>query len=391
MGKRTIMRATYKDESGFTFVEVMVALAILSISILALLGLISSSTVMSHRARRLSQVTDAVAAVAEQLRLQGSTDTGYNNLGRQTTWLTESGAFDVIVSGTFKTTVRDRTEVKLITLTGRSRAGKPEVSDSVSIVIRNPLTEKVEELGESATAPTFDEFCVLDPLLRDTPDGGIVFNNALTETAYITYNARATAPDATVTRVSLYADNKLIKTIDNPAEGTRAVVAWNILEKSYDSGKPRFPDGPVTIRWEAEDSSGNIGVAERRFVIDNEPVTNTIPTNLRVLVGYTNGITVKWDPIPDPAENTNYAMRYRVVLTVTAPSGESTEYIEERGATTAGGYPDNYVNFPTVNKNQGFTYTVRIYPMCPRECATQVLGIPHHSSQVSTGYLEKTF
>ncbi|MBK5211129.1 MAG: prepilin-type N-terminal cleavage/methylation domain-containing protein [Coriobacteriia bacterium] len=55
-------------DAGFTFVEILVALAILSIAITGLIGLIEVNTMTSVRAQELSRVTDSMADLADMLR-----------------------------------------------------------------------------------------------------------------------------------------------------------------------------------------------------------------------------------------------------------------------------------------------------------------------------------
>ena len=94
------MNAT-KSRAGFTIPEVLVAIVILSVGILALMGTSVATQKLIGRARRVTLATQVADGILDSLRLEAnanltactglaSNTTGYTNQGITVTWVVDS-------------------------------------------------------------------------------------------------------------------------------------------------------------------------------------------------------------------------------------------------------------------------------------------------------------
>lgn len=363
-------QAYLKQEDGFSFVEIMVALAILSIAITALIGLITSSTMLSARAADKSRVTDAMAQLADQLRALP-----FDQAGVQKTYVSSDG---VMMTLDVKTSTTNGANVKVITISGISNELTPNTKQSLQVVIRNPTLGSTSGGGDTTTGapPTINYLMVK----RDTTilsSGGLLYGGSS-----VWFSATCANPDATLTSLQLSCNGEPIgQTVLDPLSGSSYFVNWSSASKDL-SGNRLYKDGIGTITLEVKDSMGGYAKKDFPVVIDNDPVVSTF-SNTAISVFTSSGITLAWNPITDPAAGKDTAIRYKVVLDVYKKNGTFVaEYSNIITAATPATLPPTTTNFPVTYSNSQ-RYTVKIYAMCPDGCV--------HSPNISTSYLTKTF
>ena len=364
----------FKQEDGFSFVEIMVALAILGMAITALVGLLTSNTMVSARAADKSRVTDAVSQLAEQLRAMP-----YKQAGQQKTYVSNDG---VTMNLDVSTSTAEGANVKVITINGVSNHLTPNTKQSLQVVLRNPSMGTDDsgsgDNGGDATVsdpPIIDEFSVnrgTDTLLGE---GGLLYGDSR-----IWVQAHAAKTGATLTSIYLTCNGEPLASARlNPVNGTRYCLDWSSAAKDT-SGNSLFKDGINEILLEVKDDQGGYAKQTHKVVIDNDPVVSTFSSST-ITVYTTNGISVSWNPITDPANGMGTALRYKIVLTATKRN-KSTNYEGYTEPETPGTLPPTNYTFSLGYKN-GTKYTVKVYAMCPTGCT--------HTTTISTSYLSKSF
>lgn len=364
-------QASLQQDDGFSFVEIMVALAVLSIAITALVGLITSNTMLSARAADKSRVTDAMSQLADQLRALP-----FDQAGVQKTYVSSDG---VMMTLDVKTSTTDGANVKVITINGISNDLTPNTKQSLQVVIRNPTLGSTSDGGDTTTGapPTINYLMVK----RDTTilsSGGLLYGGSS-----VWFSATCANPDATLTSLQLSCNGEPIgQTVLDPLSGSSYFVNWSSASKDL-SGNRLYKDGIGTITLEVKDSMGGYAKKDFPVVIDNDPVVSTFSNLLIKLIFTTNGITLAWNPITDPAAGKDTAIRYKVVLDVYKKNGTfDAEYSNIITAATPATLPPTTTSFPVPYSNSQ-RYAVKIYAMCPEGCA--------HTANISTSCLSLSF
>lgn len=362
------------NEQGFTFVEVMVALAVLGISIAALVGLLLNNTMSSARAADQSRVTDAMSQLADQLRAMP-----YKDAGSQKTYVSDDGVEMTLSVSTSKS---DNADVKVITITGVSNRLTPNTTQKLEVVLRNPSMGTDDETSnagdDTVTNPPVINSVVLYKYGLPLSETGIISG------AYDIY-VIATAGDSTkqLASISVTSGGQPIGSpVIYPASGSRNKFSW--VSSTIDTdGKTRwYPDGISDITVEVKDDSGGYSRKIIPVVIDNDPVISTFP-NSPISVFTTNGISIAWNAIVDPEDGKSTALRYKVVLDVYKKNGDFiAEYSDIVAGATLTTLPPTTYNFNVAYaKNQ--SYKVRVYAMCPPGCS--------HIYTMSDSFLYKEF
>lgn len=360
------------DEGGFTFVEIMVALVVLGIVLLAIMSLLSSNALMSARAADKSRITDAMSELADKLRSMP-----YKEAGVEKTFVTQDG---IVMNLTVTTSKTDSADVKVITIKGYSTKMKPRSEQTLEVVLRNP------SLG------TNDNGNAGDPVISNPPaiasfsmyKNGLLQNSGATvfgsETIY--YSVAAKNPAATLTSVRILCNGEPIVEQLAPGNYQLYAAAWDTT--TIDTSNARlFKDGIAKLSIEVKDNLGGYTSQSIPVVIDNTPVTTTF-NDSPVSISFTNGIAVTWNSIPDPDGGASGAMRYKVRLEIYKKNSFLSSHEQIISGATAGTLPPTTALFSN-SYVSGQSYKVYIYPMCPPNCG-------HTSSQqVSTKYLYKEF
>lgn len=371
---RTYHRLIEQREDGFTFVEVMVALAVLGISIAALVGLLVNNTLSSARAADKSRVTDAMSQLADQLRALP-----YKEAGTQKTYVSDDGVQMSLAVSTSKT---DSADVKVITITGVSNRLTPNTTQKLEVVLRNP------SMGtDDQTSNEGDDTVTNPPVISSVTlfkNGLLVSPSDIVSGAYYIH-VIAFAGDATkqLASISVSSGGQPIGTpAIYPASGSLNRFVWSSNTIDTDGKTRWYPDGISDITVEVKDDSGGYARKVIPIVIDNDPVISTFP-NDTISVFTTNGISVSWNAIVDPANGKSTALRYKVILDVYKKNGTFiAEYSDIVTGSSFNTLPPTTYNF-NVGYSKSQTYLVRVYAMCPPGCS--------HFDDISSSYLWKRF
>lgn len=361
-----------QDEGGFTFVEIMVSLAILGIVVIAIMSLLSSNAIMAARAADKSRITDAMSELADKLRSMP-----YEEAGQIKTYLTPDG---IAMHLTVNKSKENNADVKIITIDGESTKMTPQNTQKLEIILRNPALGTNEGSNEGdpviSNPPVIASFTMFEKgFLENT--GSTVFGNVA-----ISYSVAAKNPDATLTSVRIMCNGEPI--VEQLAPNNYQIYSTIWASGNTDlSGARLFNEGIGKLTIEVKDNQGGYTTQTIPVVIDNTPVTTTFPDST-ISISKTNGINVSWNTIPDPNSSSAGAMRYKVVLKTYKKTNLLSTDTKIVSGASLGQLPQTSVLFSNAyspSKN----YKVYVYPMCPPGCG-------HTSSQqVSTKYLFKAF
>ena len=374
----TYLKTAAHDEQGFTFVEIMVSLAILSIVVIAITSLITTNSLMGARAADKSRITDAMSELADRLRAMP-----YKDAGTVKTYVSSDG---VVMNLTVSTSKENDANVKVITINGHSTKMQPQNKQKLEIILRNP-SPGTDDSGGGGESPIVTNPPVINYLrvfrgYTELSSGGLLYDTLTEGTPKVSLSVDAPNPDATITSLRLFCNGELLKEQLNPLRNSEYSVEFksNAVDAS---GNRLYKEGIGKITAEVKDDQGGFTKEDFPIVIDNTPVTNTFGANA-VAVSTTNGIVVSWNPIPDPANGQNFAMRYKVVLDVYQGNTFKGEYEQIVTGTTQGALPPTSAVFANgiASGNKHYVY---IYAMCPAGCAHAA------SEQVSKSYLYKAF
>lgn len=336
-----------QHNQGFTFVEVAISIAILLISLTAVVGLMNVTFGMSIAAENRSDVTDAISRLADQLRA-----TKFSDIGNTLTYVPDDGNANLTISVLYNKALYGN--VKIVTINGISTGSGPQITESDTIIIK-ATTESTGSDNLTGSPP---------PVISLTsPNVGAVLANSSTITVLATQGSAEYLSQLTAMRV--YIDSTLLQEYISPASGNTYTLAWNTKELNSDSSK-KFPDGISTIKIEVTDRSGNKVSALRKVAVDNyAPSANTSGTSINVNK-ITNTIT--WTPVKDPFDGSSDARRYKLdIMTATKNNGPwttTTVIVPAAGASTVDPFETKYV-YPFV---VGRYYQIRITPGCPEGC-----------------------
>jgi len=366
-------RETPAIDAGFTFVEIIIALAILSIAITGLVGFITVNTMTSVRAKELSRVTDSMADLADRLRAMPYKDAGV----AQTKYVSSDGS--VVMDLTTTTSKVNNANIKTILIDGYSTLLTPNLHRQTQVILRNSSND-LGETVDPGTEPVIDDFHIL-PQGSQTP---AVAGQTLWGNVQFVYTTHASYSPAVLT-IRIYVNSVLISEKGNATEN----VGWNTAD---------IADGPKQITMVVSDDHGgvttrNLTTGSPDIVLDNQPVSNTVPASAISTTNNNSGqITFQWNSIPDPANSSDNALRYRVILYSYKSNGTlNNTQQKDVSASTLGQYPSNSASFSYSAAEK--SYKVEVHAMCPVGCTGHDgpnAGANNGLGQVGTGYLSKS-
>lgn len=348
---------------GFTFIEVVIAIAILLITLSAVAGLMNISLASSIRAENQSQITDEMSKLADQIRTLP-----FEDIGDVPTFVSEDGI--ITMSVTVETNTTDWGNVKVVTIDGSSSRVNPGNHQVMSIVVRNPISEGgVTEGNPTETPPP------TLVLAAPTPSSTPIMTGNITLTASVTKVDTA----STLTALRFFIDGANIGEVVSPVSGQNYSITWNTNETNTD-GSRKYLDGIKNIMVLATDNAGNQPTITKFAILDNVAVTTTVPAQVVSRVG--NVLT--WNQIPDPAASGSYAQKYKVVVsTNTKKTGTFT--VVETGIVQPATYGELAPTTYTIAASlTGKYYKFQIYPGCPSVGSTVCTHNPVWSTSCLT-------
>lgn len=337
-----------QNNQGFTFVEVAISIAIILISLTAVVGLMNVTFGMSIAAENRSDVTDAISKLADQLRA-----TKFSDIGNTLTYVSDDGHVNLTISILYNKALYGN--VKIVTISGISTGTGPQITESDTIIIK-ATTESTANDNLTGSPPPV--------ITLSTPNVGAVLANSTTITVMATQGSAEYLSQLTAMRV--YIDATLAQEYISPASGNTYSIAWNTKELDG-SSLAKYPDGISTIKVEVTDRSGNKVSAIRKVVIDNlAPSVNVSGTNINVNK-YTNTIT--WTQIKDPYDGSSDARRYKLDIMAATKNGgpwtTTTVIVPALGTSPVQPFETKYV-YPSFVR--GNYYQIRVTPGCAEGC-----------------------
>lgn len=380
---RTSFKLT--TDEGFTFVEVMVALAVLGIAITALVSFLVSNSLISARAADKSRVTDAMAQVADELRALP-----YAEAGKQTTYVASNG---VTMHLKVTTSKENNTNLKIITITGTSPRLKPATTQTLEVILRSPAMATNDD-GTNADDATISNPPVISSFYVLTTLGAYPPQSVLGRDVYTVRVTATTAnPQAVLTGITVTCNGEPLPAV-NTSLASGSAKDFTLMTSNLDASYNRlYKDGINRITIDVKDSEGGFVRKSYYYIIDIDPVLQTFDQT-PISVFTNNGITIAWNPIDDGTNGSSTALRYYLVLEDTAEDGTlstKTAYVAGDTPTTL---PPTTYTF-NVQYNPAHSYRVKVYAACPAGCVWHnfwpTVNHAPDGSTISSSYLTTSF
>lgn len=364
-GKKIVLR----EEQGFSFVELMISIAILSMVTIALVALINMNTVVAARAENKSRITDAMAQLADQLRLMP-----FNDVGKVLTYTADGG--HIIMNLSVSTNTDNKANAKVVEIEGRSSRLDPNNVERLTVILKSVETAIPPGGTEPPAGSSLQDFVINENQEFGAAKDGDTLWGTITLDAIIPRNQATPPPQS----VRMYANGTQVYQKTNPDW-------WENHRVFLTDTESKFPDGVLHLRAEVINAEGGFEEWDRWVTLDNHAPATSFP-DITPNVTTAGGISASWDIIPDPAGTMGSpAMRYKTVLITKKSNGQLISTEEKIITNSAPNLAaETTVNFDTAyKKNQ--VYELYVYVMCPPNCKHALWGSP----TVSTPYLYRKF
>jgi hypothetical protein len=207
-------------DAGFTFFELLIALSILLVTVVAVTGLMMTSTYMTSAAREKSAMVNAAAGYLERVRQVAFSDIGTpggDPPGVLVSSSVSSGPYALVVTPQVSwgrpedpTNRAFKTVTATVVASGGSGASVTYTSSAI-----------VGESGSVTAAPTTDATPTV--VVAAPPDGSAVWGSA----ASVTVSGTASSPARTLVSLGLYDGGTVVGLMVASGQAASASFTWN--------------------------------------------------------------------------------------------------------------------------------------------------------------------